>query len=125
MKIVTKKKKQITIYDIEDGYLTVDYNELADKNTFNWSNNLNTDGKFYQYEDGNYNTKVGIDVSNFQGNINWKKVKDAGIQFVIIRLGYRGYGKSGGIILDSRFEEYYEGATSVGLDVGVYFFHRQ
>ena len=65
--------------------------------------------------------KKGIDVSTFQGDINWKKVKNAGMEFAIIRLGFRGY-ESGKIVLDSKFEDNIEGSLDVGLDTGVYFF---
>ena len=65
--------------------------------------------------------KKGIDVSTFQGDINWKKVKNAGMEFSIIRLGFRGY-ESGKIVLDSKFQDNIEGSLAVGLDTGVYFF---
>lgn len=62
-----------------------------------------------------------IDVSTFQPNINWTKVKQSGINSVIIRLGYRGYG-NGRLVIDDKFYSYINGAKSAGLDVGVYFF---
>ena len=65
--------------------------------------------------------KKGIDVSTFQGDIDWKKVKNDGIDFSIIRLGFRGY-ESGKIVLDSKFIDNIEGSLDVGLDTGVYFF---
>ena len=65
--------------------------------------------------------KKGIDVSAFQGDIDWKKVKNDGIEFAIIRLGFRGY-ESGKIVLDSKFEDNIEGSLKAGLDTGVYFF---
>ena len=65
--------------------------------------------------------KKGIDVSTFQGNINWKKVKNSGIEFAIIRLGFRGY-ENGKIVLDSKFTDNIEGSLEAGLDTGVYFF---
>lgn len=58
----------------------------------------------------------GIDVSYCQQQINWEKVRDAGIKFVLIRDGYgREFNQ-----IDSMFEKHFIGATSVGLDVGVY-----
>ena len=65
---------------------------------------------------------LGIDVSKYQGEIDWKKVKDAGIEFVIIRIGYRGYGKAGTLGEDAMAQENYEGAKAAGLKVGGYFF---
>lgn len=64
---------------------------------------------------------IGIDVSKFQPSINWKKVKNAGINFVMIRCGYRGYG-SGVLVEDPMFASHITGAKAAGLRVGVYFF---
>lgn len=81
----------------------------------------NDKGMKYYGGVGQMYTCAGIDVSYYQGDIDWEKVRAAGIEFVIIRVGYRGY--EGGIIqADSRFEEYIDGATAAGLDAGVYFF---
>ena len=65
---------------------------------------------------------VGIDVSSHQGEIDWKQVKEAGVEFVIIRLGYRGYGEEGRLVKDPMAQEYYEGAKEQGLLVGGYVF---
>ena len=64
----------------------------------------------------------GIDVSEWQGEIDWQQVKDSGVEFVIIRVGGRGTGEEGTLYGDDRAQEYYEGATEVGLQVGAYFF---
>ncbi|MEW9079393.1 GH25 family lysozyme [Terrisporobacter glycolicus] len=61
-------------------------------------------------------TIKGIDVSKHNGNINWKKVKDDGIKFVIIRAGY------GSSTVDEKFEEYIKGAIEEGIDIGIYWF---
>lgn len=66
-------------------------------------------------------TYFGIDVSRWQGSIDWAKVKSAGVQFVMIRLGFRGYG-DGSINLDPMADEYIRGCISEGIDWGVYFF---
>ena len=63
----------------------------------------------------------GIDVSRYQLNINWSKVKNNGIEFAFIRAGGR-YGASGSIYKDSYFEQNMRGAINAGIDVGVYFF---
>lgn len=65
--------------------------------------------------------KKGIDVSVYQGNINWEKVKKSGIDFSIIRLGFRGY-ETGKMVLDKNFKDNIEGSLKAGLDTGVYFF---
>lgn len=66
-------------------------------------------------------TSVGIDVSKYQKNIDWKKVKESGVEFAIIRCGYRGYG-SGEILMDPYFEQNISGALKNGIKVGIYFF---
>lgn len=66
--------------------------------------------------------RLGIDVSSHQGEIDWQQVADAGVTFAIIRLGFRGYGENGTIVLDTAFHENMEGAKAAGIDVGVYFF---
>ena len=64
---------------------------------------------------------IGIDVSKYQTGINWTKVKNAGINFVMIRCGYRGYG-SGVLVEDPMYRSHISGAKAAGLRVGVYFF---
>ncbi len=64
---------------------------------------------------------LGIDVSKWNGEINWKSVRNAGITYAIIRVGYRGSTK-GSLIKDSRFRSNIEGAQAAGIKVGVYFF---
>lgn len=66
-------------------------------------------------------SKIGVDVSEYQGVINWEQVKNAGVEFAIIRAGYRTYG--GGVItLDNSLITNIDGANAAGIDVGVYFF---
>lgn len=74
-----------------------------------------------EYNDGIVTSKKGIDVSKFQGNIDWSRVKADGVEYAFIRAGYRGYG-SGKMVTDDTFEDNIKGATSNGVDVGVYFF---
>jgi GH25 family lysozyme M1 (1,4-beta-N-acetylmuramidase) len=64
---------------------------------------------------------AGIDVSSHQGVIDWQQVKDYGIEFAIIRLGYRGYDY-GNICLDEQAVYNLTQAKAVGLKVGAYFF---
>lgn len=66
----------------------------------------------------------GIDVSYYQGNIDFKKVKNSGINFVIIRIGYTGYGTGKKQATDKKFQTYYTDAKAAGIPVGGYFFGR-
>lgn len=72
-------------------------------------------------EDGVYVTK-GVDVSVHQGTIDWQKVADAGFDFAMIRVGYRGYGMEGNMRDDTQFLNNVQGALNAGLDVGIYYF---
>lgn len=69
----------------------------------------------------NKKTKIGIDISYWQGKIDYKKVKNSGVQFVIIRIG-RQKGKNLEYVLDKKYKEYIEGFNKVKLPVGVYFY---
>lgn len=73
------------------------------------------------YEKNGQPAKTGVDVSTYQKEIDWQAVAGDGIDFAILRLGYRGYTE-GGLFMDSTFETNLRGALDAGLDVGVYFF---
>lgn len=64
---------------------------------------------------------VGIDVSKWNGTIDWNAVKNSGISYVIIRCGYRG-SSEGTLVVDPKYEANIKGASAAGLKVGVYFF---
>lgn len=78
-------------------------------------------GEIRYCDGGTTLSKMGIDVSEYQGDIDWEQVAGAGVDFAIIRLGYRGYG-SGKLVDDKRFEDNLKGATENGIETGVYFF---
>ena len=67
------------------------------------------------------NVRMGIDVSQWQGEINWEKVKNAGVEFAIIRVGYQKDFDNRDYVVDPYFEKNIKGATKAGLDVGIYF----
>lgn len=81
----------------------------------------------WQEERVNYETedcvcRQGIDVSAYQGNVDWEKVRASGCEFAFIRLGFRGYGQAGNICLDKKYQQNMQRAQAAGVDVGVYFF---
>lgn len=80
------------------------------------------DGYKVSYEDDEYKSRLGVDVSRYQGDIDWQAVKDDGYEFAFIRAGFRGYGAEGNLKEDPMFRQNIEGAQAAGLDVGVYFF---
>lgn len=79
------------------------------------------DGEFLRYESSTVTSQIGIDVSAHQQDIDWQRVAASGVQFAILRAGYRGYTE-GSIQEDTYFEQNLAGAIDAGLDVGVYFF---
>ncbi len=81
----------------------------------------NEDGRMF-YADPSVSTYTGIDVSVFQGDIDWAAVKADGIDFVMLRAGYRGYGSKGIMGEDESFRKNAAAAKAAGLDVGAYFF---
>lgn len=89
---------------------------------YDWSNVCKDEnGYLAYYKDGRKVSEAGVDVSEHDGEIGWEAVRASGIDFAMIRLGYRGYSQ-GTIALDSYFLANLEGATKAGLKVGVYFF---
>ncbi|MBR0139418.1 MAG: glycoside hydrolase family 25 protein [Firmicutes bacterium] len=83
--------------------------------------NVKLDEKEFEYRvDGQTVSIKGIDVSRYQGDIDWAKVAADGVRFAFIRLGYRGYG-SGKMVLDEKFEANIRGAIENGVEVGIYF----
>lgn len=103
-----------TTSPIRPGWESVPLNEY-DRTAF-----AAVDG-FLTYTGGNAASHVGIDVSAYQYDIDWERVAAAGVEFAIIRAGYRGYTQ-GGIYQDSTFLANIEGALANGIQVGVYFF---
>lgn len=96
-------------------------NLKANKNNYDMTNLYADKDLRYYYKGNKCISETGIDVSYYQGRIDWKKVKKAGIDFAIIRLGYRGY-LNGTLKLDSNYRYNIEEAKKAGVKVGVYFF---
>lgn len=82
---------------------------------------ITRNGYTFYTENGKIASKFGIDVSEHQGDIDWKKVKEAGVEFAIIRVGNRTYG-GGEIHIDEKVHQNLENAIANDIEVGVYFF---
>lgn len=65
--------------------------------------------------------RFGIDVSKWNKEIDWEQLRKEGVEFAIIRAGYRG-SSSGSLVVDPYFEKNIKGALDNGIDVGIYFF---
>ena len=88
---------------------------------YQWDGLVN-DGQNISFDSGEYTIRKGIDISYHQGTVDFDKVKADGYDFVIVRVAYRGYGKTGSLNEDKMFREYIKKARAAGLDVGVYIF---
>jgi len=104
---------------------TASYNTASEQlyqSPYDW-NNLSLDDKgLYEYRSGLATlSRVGVDVSEHQHEIDWTQVHDYGIQFAYIRVGYRSTD-TGTIVKDAYFDENFANARAAGLDVGVYFY---
>jgi len=108
--------------DARGGRHSYEVNEEWLKNDYNKEAFVLEDGLMTYSDSDEYVYRNGIDVSKFQGEIDWKQVKEAGYDFAFIRIGYRGYGEEGVIKEDEYAAQNLKGAYEAGLDVGVYFF---
>ena len=119
---ISKDLEFKALSDIAFLVLTEDQVDVKIEDTENRSAQYEGDGSENIDADAYKNVgKLGIDVSGHNGEIDWEAVKNAGIDFAIVRCGYRG-ASSGSLILDSSFKENMRGAIKAGIPVGVYFF---
>ncbi len=119
---IEPEEEILTFVAAHGGVYTTVVNPFIEKNTYD-PDCFTHEGDKLSYEgDPRYTYRLGVDVSRYQGSINWNAVKEDGYDFAILRLGYRGYGTAGTLNMDSRFYENLAGAKAAGLDVGVYFF---
>ena len=88
---------------------------------YDWGKLEYADGRYAYVVNGKVKSRTGIDISDHQPGTDWEAVAGDGIDFAIVRLGYRG-ATEGVIHLDEQFEANIDGAQSAGLDCGVYFF---
>lgn len=85
--------------------------------------NFYIDDGFMAYHDdeGNKISHLGVDLSYHQENVNWDELSESGIEFVMLRCGYRGYSE-GGLVKDEKFDEYARACNERDIPLGVYFF---
>ncbi len=112
------------IYKDSSGRYTYEpVNPDLPRSDYDWNNLVDVEGsageKIY-VEDGAVASIKGIDVSRYQKEIDWEKVREDGVSFAMIRLGYRG-DSEGKLQLDPLYEDNIEGALNNDIAVGVYF----
>lgn len=111
--------------DGDDGELPALQMQKREVGPYDWNDSLfsyDCTTTVMSYNDPSVTVLQGIDVSEHQGTIDWQQVKDSGVQYVIIRCGYRGYGSEGKLCRDCQFDSYIQGASAVGLKIGIYFY---
>ena len=91
------------------------------KNTYDFTKLVSNDDQMKYEVDGKSVSFIGVDISKYQGEVDFYQLKDAGIDYVMLRVGARGYS-SGKIIMDEYFATNIQKATEAGLDIGVYFY---
>lgn len=110
------------IYSFQEEYVFAPVLEGVNKHGLLEENFAETqDGQMQYVENGIVTSHKGIDVSKYQGHIDWDAVKADGVEYAFIRLGIRGY-ESAKIVMDEYFEQNMEGASAAGVKTGVYFF---
>lgn len=115
------QKKMLHFVDVFQNHYEVEINPNIEATPYD-DQCFFSEGNKVMYEDANYTSRQGVDVSHHQGAIDWARVKAAGYDFAFIRIGYRGYGTTGSVNLDREFYNNLKGAQAAGIDVGVYFF---
>lgn len=119
---VKDKVEYVAIEDISLLLLTEDDINVAEEDTAVADAAADADRtEIQKLQKTTANSRVGIDVSKWNGSIDWDRVKNAGVEFAIIRAGYRG-STTGGLVEDSCFAANMRGAAASGMPVGVYFF---
>jgi fibronectin type 3 domain-containing protein/GH25 family lysozyme M1 (1,4-beta-N-acetylmuramidase) len=104
------------LYNLPDETGSAEEDNIAYENYYLSAPSVTHDSKFASYD--KYD---GVDVSYYQSTIDFNKVKADGVDFVILRAGYRGYG-NGTLVTDTKFTTYAKQAKAAGLDIGVYFY---
>jgi len=110
----------VAVSDGAGGVMWVPLYEQLPKNELSAGDFFEQDG-ILRYAGAECTALWGVDVSYYQGEIDWQAAADFGVEFAIIRLGYRGYSQ-GSLFEDERFRENMEGAAAAGIPTGVYFF---
>ncbi len=114
-------KERIALWGHQNKRYLVPISDKIPRLSYQLENFVQSDGKLEYVEQGVKKSIHGIDVSKYQGDIDWEKVKESGVEFAIIRLGFRGFNE-GTLELDPYFVQNIEGAIKAGVSVGVYFF---
>ncbi|MDR0992069.1 MAG: glycoside hydrolase family 25 protein [Ruminococcus sp.] len=111
----------VTLKDAYLGEISIPAISSVPKAAYDYDDLVYENGRYTYVQDGFVTSYTGIDVSRHNGDIDWEAVAADGIDFAIIRVGYRGYSE-GVMQDDSKFTENIEGALAAGIPVGVYYY---
>jgi len=112
--------KHIKVFGKDGKAAWYDISDDITKNSYDFDNYLAYDRGFLKYRRIGDSSYVGVDVSSQDGTIDFGKVKASGVDFIMIKVGARGYD-SGLVSIDTKFVENTQGAVAAGLPVGMYF----
>ncbi len=112
------------IYEAYDGdpEAISELQKQSDANASAKLQTIDTSGYTHDSRYADYDVINGIDISAWQGTIDWEAVKADGVEFALIRVAYRGYGSAGTLSTDTMYKTNIQGALDAGLDVGVYIY---
>lgn len=125
----TVNKPQVIVSDKDKPNVTNVYVPVRERilgqipvNSYKTENFYIEDGFMaYHDDEGNKISHLGVDLSYHQENVNWDELASSGIEFVMLRCGYRGYSE-GGLVKDEKFDEYAKACNERDIPLGVYFF---
>lgn len=113
---------KVRVNDSTLGQIWIDDLKNVPKNMLNAGGFAVENGLKTYTENGKRASLSGIDLSSYSGDVDWNRVKQSGVDFVMVRIGGRGYGEEGTLYQDDRAAEYIKGAQAAGLKAGGYFF---
>lgn len=114
-----KDDQDFIYYDVGKNERYMKVNESIAKNNYKWED---SEGVMSMKAPVGYKMSYGLDISKHNGDVDFKKVKRAGFDFVFIRIAYRGYGTKGTLKVDEMQEVNLKKAKEAGLKVGAYVF---
>lgn len=118
-----KEPYELNYVDAYGEHFTATINPDLKMHAYDWSKLVREGESGVSYEgDPRFTIRKGVDISKNQGDVDWAALKEAGFEFVFIKIAARAYGEKGQLLPDEAFQKNIEGAQAAGLDAGVYFF---
>lgn len=124
--VIIEDEKEIKKEETKKEEIVIRNNDYSYNGYYAYCNNmdfslLKEPGWMIYYDDNKYTSILGLDISEYNGSVDFYSLKEQGFDFVILRAGWRG-STEGGIYKDKFLDDYYNEAINAGLHVGYYFF---